>query len=72
MSLLRKVIVVWFDEKCNRYYYKISSQTYKRYQIGVMNQYGHRVVLIIPLFDIKKYLKGRMISWKGVQMLWKH
>lgn len=59
MILLKKLIVVWFDEKCNRYYYKIVSQTYQSYQIEDVNQYGHRVVLIIPLLDIKKYLRGR-------------
>lgn len=59
MILFNKIIVVWFDEKCNRYYYKIVRQTYQSYQVGFINQYNHRIVLIIPLLDIKKYIKER-------------
>lgn len=61
MLISNKFLIIWYDEKKDYYYYKISRQTYKKYQIGDYNQYMHRVVLMIPIYDIKKYFNERKI-----------
>lgn len=49
---MRKKIVVWHNPKANIYYYRVVSFRYRPYEVGVQNQFGHVIVLVIP--NIKK------------------
>lgn len=52
-----KKLVVWHNVDKNTYYYRIvRGLFYERYnyEVGEINNYGHRIVLVIPLEDIKK------------------
>lgn len=57
-------LYVWYNIKSDTYYYKVYKGTYKRYEIGDKNTYGHKLVLIIdddilrPVV-VKKYVSIR-------------
>lgn len=59
------VLVVWLNKNNRKYYYKISKQTYVSYQVGYINQYGHEVVLIVPINEFIKDEQSH-INYKNI------
>lgn len=61
-------LVIWFNPNKNVYYYKKIRGTYYNYSIGLKNQYGHVVVLVIELeyesrrIPFRKVLVRKLIS----------
>lgn len=71
---MKRYIIIWFVPKKNQYYYKNVHGFYQRYfndyKVGFINQYNHKIVLIIDTYDKKIGLKSfkikiidNIISW---------
>lgn len=67
---MKRYLVVWYNYKLDSYYYKIVRGFYQcKYYPGLINQYNHEVVLVIPFVykvyqePLKKRLIKRLISF---------
>lgn len=71
---MKRYIIIWFVPKKNQYYYKNVHGFYQGYfndyKVGFINQYNHKIVLIIDTYDKKIGLKSfktkiidNIISW---------
>lgn len=47
---MNKKIVVWFNPNTNTYYYKHIYDTFNRYHVGYVNQYSHKVIIVIDIY----------------------
>ena len=47
-------IIIWKTSN-EKYYYKIYKGTYKTYHVGDVNQYDHKVVLVVDLSYFLSY-----------------
>lgn len=51
-----KKLVVWYKPNQNTYYYRITKGLYHErydYKVGSYNSYGHKIVLVIPIYKIE-------------------
>lgn len=58
-------LVVWYDKKHDRYYYKIIHDVFERYYEGFVNQYGHKVIIYIDIYKElihKEPLRKKVLS----------
>ena len=46
-----KQLVVWYNPKKDIYYYRVINDWFGRYYEGFINQYGHKVVCYIDIYD---------------------
>lgn len=61
---MNKKIIVWFNPRTKRYFYKQIHDIFERYYVGYVNQYNHEVILVIDIYKdlIKKTpLKTKVI-----------
>lgn len=56
-------IVIYHNPPKNEYYYRIVKGYYRKYQVGMMNRYGHVIILVITYKDIysKHSIKKRVL-----------
>lgn len=52
-----KKLIIWHNLNYDTYYYKLVKGTYKFYYVGYINQYNHKIVLIISLSDFYSHYK---------------
>lgn len=50
-----KQIVIWHNLNHDCYYYRIIKGGYKTYSEGYVNQYNHKVIIVIDISDICSY-----------------
>ena len=52
-------LVIWYNPNNNTYYYKFTKGCYYNYQVGLVNQYNHIVILVIEIneFLFPRYYK---------------
>lgn len=60
-----KKIVVWCNPYKKEFYYKIVSFRYRDYRVGVVNSYGHFVILVIPNIKKIEFFKNEF-EFKGI------
>ena len=46
--LRNRLLVIWYNPKTSIYYYKLVK--FNNYNVGYVNQYGHRLVLVVDIF----------------------
>lgn len=46
-----KYLVVWYNPKKDFYYYRIIHDVFGRYHVGYINQYGHKVIVYIDVYE---------------------
>lgn len=65
-------IYVWYNPHNKSYYYKINYNMYKHWSVSDVNQYDHKLVLIIPKqarypvvikYSLFLRLRKRLINW---------
>jgi len=45
-------IIVWYNPNKDKYYFKKIKYGYAKYYEGFENSYGHKVILVITLYDV--------------------
>lgn len=65
-----KDIIVWYNPNKKTYYYKIVSGFYRDYKVGLKNNYGHEIVIIIkgvytlkPRLSLKTKIINKLIRF---------
>ena len=63
-------IVIW-KKRDSSLYYRVVKETYKKYFVGMTNQYGHEVLFIVPkLYPYEKKLPFKtMVKRKLIRFL---
>lgn len=60
-----KKIVIWCNPYKKEFYYKIVKHRYLDYRVGMVNSYGHFIVLIIPNIKYLEFYPLEM-EFKGI------
>lgn len=47
-----RLIIVWHNLNYDTYYYKIVKGFYSSYNIGYVNKYNHKIILVIPISNL--------------------
>ena len=64
-----KKIIVWCNPYKREFYYKIVKHHYLDYRVGMVNSYGHFIVLIIPNIKNIEFITPKIeINWNNFSL----
>ena len=62
-------IIVWHNLNNDTYYYKVVKCFYRDYEVGYINQYNHKIIIIIPLSNFLTHYRKITIPHKVIKRL---